>query len=148
MSEIFKKILLKTRNKYPFLFYKSKGMEIGNLNFENELSYKYFYDPQKISVYVNNIFNNIFNDFEKYNMIYYTLYNNNNNTNHEINKTISHIITNNMDDKSMLIVFIPGKYEINTSKIDNFIISTLEDYKILFYFRNIESLNSINDLIF
>lgn len=144
MSEAFKKILLKTRNKYPFLFYMSKALEIGQLNFENELSYKYFYNPQKISVYVNNIFNNVFNDFEKYDMVYYTVYNENTN-NSEINKTISHIIKNNMSDKSMLIVFVPDKYEVSQENVD-FLLSKNDKYNVYFHFKNVEKINSIEDL--
>lgn len=144
MSEIFKKILLKTRNKYPFLFYRSKGMEIGQLDFENELSYKYFYNPQKISVYVNNIFNNVFNDFEKYDMIYYTVYNENTN-NDEINKTITHLLKNNMSDKSMLIVFVPDKYEVSQENVE-FLCSKNEKNNVYFYFNNVEKINSIDDL--
>lgn len=141
MSELFKKFFLKLRNTYPFLFYKTNVMEIALIDNEKDLSYSYIYDAKKIYVFVNYSINNVFMEKEKYDLIYFTLYKNDLHGDH-IYKILNYIYLNNMDEKSLLIIFLPDSYTNDYSSIsDNHMNKKIENYNIWIYYKNIEKLD-------
>ena len=137
MSQLFKKVFLKLRNTYPFLFYKSNVLEICMTNDINELSYNYIYDEKKLSVFIGNI-NNIFNIFdEKYDLLYLTLYNSDL-SKEDLDKLTEYVYSNLMNENSLFLIFLPDTYKYESKITNDSMYYKIENYEIWMYFKNIE----------
>lgn len=143
MFETFKKLILRTRNNFPDLFYKSNAMELGFFNNKLELSYNYIYDPKTLSIYHNENINNLSKEEKMFNIV---LFYNTEFFNKDFLKNIITQVISKLDEQSMFLYYTSNDDDLTELNI-NFIKIPNKSYYFWIFKKGIDfDINIFNDI--